>query len=276
MSMSKKFWLLVAVTGLLLQVFARLSAAEVPANQSQQSELPAKAALSAHEPIYFIVGGGDDIKARFQISFKYRVFDEDSGIVRGAGWMKLFHFAYTQTSLWNLSADSAPFEDTSYRPSFYWDFNLPQSEYLPKFIRAGYEHESNGQGGGASRSINTFFVEPFWGGKWHGRDWIVAPKFYAYLSKGEHTENIDEYRGYVDLGLRYGNEDDWMASATLRPGYRGRSMMQLDLSYPVRKIFSSRAGGYIYLQIFHGYGETLLSYNEHAGTQIRLGLAVVR
>jgi len=262
---------------LFLSPASSLAAAQdVPTNQPDPSVSSTEAALSVNEPIYFVVGGDNDVKARFQFSFKYRVFDEDSGIVNRAGWLKGFHFAYTQTSLWNLTADSAPFEDSSYRPSFFLDFPARQTGYLPAFVRAGFEHESNGQGGDRSRSINTLFFWPFWGGKWLGRDWVIAPKVYAYLSRDQFNEDIDEYRGYVDLWLRYGNEDSWLASATLRQGRGSRRMVQLDLSYPVRKKIFSRTGGYLYMQLLHGYGESLLTYNEDMGTQFRLGFAIVR
>jgi outer membrane phospholipase A len=32
----------------------------------------------------------------------------------------------------------------------------------------------------------------------------------------------------------------------------------------------------VFLQLFNGYGETLLDYNRHSSTQARLGFAIVR
>ena len=37
-------------------------------------------ALGFHEPTYFLVGGKDPVSARFQFSFRYRIFD-DQGVV---------------------------------------------------------------------------------------------------------------------------------------------------------------------------------------------------
>ena len=237
-----------------------------------------EAALSVNEPMYIVFGGrrGDDIKGRFQFSFKYRVFDEDSEMVADTPWLKGLHFSYTQRSLWNLSADSRPFEDSSYRPALFIDRYTQSTAFWPELIRSGIEHESNGRGDDASRSIDTFFFWPFWSSQWKNKELLIAPKFYAYLSKGEYNQDIEEYRGYSDLWVSYGSEDDWLVSTTLRHSSENHNMIQLDLSYPVRKKIFSRAGGYIYLQLFNGYGESLLTYNEKQDTQIRIGFAIVR
>lgn len=271
-----KWFCLAATLWLLLPSAALAAASEVQLNQPPPGVTSMEAALSVNEPMYFVIGGGGDIKGRFQFSFKYRIFDQDSRFVRNAGWLGGIHFAYTQTSLWNLSADSAPFEDSSYRPSIFWDFPTRQKGLIPAFIRTGFEHESNGQGDASSRSINTLFFWPFWGGEWLGRDWIVAPKLYAYLDKGEFNQDIEEYRGYADLWLRYGHEDSWLLSTTLRWTDRNRNMLQLDLSYPIRNKILSRTGGFIYVQIFHGYGESLLTYDENQAANLRIGFAIVR
>lgn len=263
----------IAAVMLLLMPAAAMAAADEP-HEPRPRISSTEAALSVNEPMYFVAGGDGEVKSRFQISFKYRVFDEEGWLLNRAGWLRWFHFAYTQTSLWNLSADSAPFEDSSYRPSFFWDIFTRQGGYLPAFVRTGYEHESNGRGGEASRRIDTLFVWPFWGGEWMGRDWAIGPKFYAYVSKGSYNEDIDEYRGYVDLMVLYGNEDSWLVSTTIRMG--GRGMLQLDASYPIRKRVFSRTGGYIYVQVFQGYGESLLTYDRRQDALIRAGFAIVR
>lgn len=268
---------IVWATLLLLVSFDTQAATDIDsANTSGPGVSATEAVLSVNEPMYFVAGGRGDTKARFQFSFKYRILDDDSSLVQSAAWVKGFHFAYTQTALWNLSADSSPFEDSSYRPGMFWDYETRQSGLLPGFVRTGYEHESNGQDGESSRNINTFFFWPFWSGQWHGRDWLIAPKFYTYLSKGSQSQDIADYRGYVDLWLRYGHEDSWLLSAMWRRGASSRNTIQLDLSYPVRRKFLSRTGGYLYLQLFNGYGESLLTYDQRTDTQLRIGFAIVR
>ncbi|MGC8000947.1 phospholipase A, partial [Salmonella enterica] len=71
--------------------------------------------LSFNEPMYFTVGHNNgDTNARFQLSFKFRVFVPDDP--RSRGLLDNLYLGYTQFSLWDLSAPSAPFRDTSYRP----------------------------------------------------------------------------------------------------------------------------------------------------------------
>ncbi len=140
-------------------------------------------ALSANEPMYFVVGGGGGATARFQLSFKYRLFDPDSHPVQWIPFLSRLHFGYTQTSIWDLGANSSPFRDTSYRPSLFWQGETHgESRLMPEVLRAGFEHESNGKDGVSSRSINTLFAQPVWrSGFLDGRTLIFAPKVYGYL-----------------------------------------------------------------------------------------------
>lgn len=237
-------------------------------------------ALTIYEPMYFVAGGsateGGDVTARFQISFKYRMFSEDGAIVDWLPWLEKFHLGYTQTSLWNLTAESKPFEDTNYKPSFFWEFSTPQFGWKPDYWRFGYEHESNGQAEATSRSIDMLFVQPAWGFRLGDEDLVFSPKFYTYLNRGEENEDIIDFRGRADITVRYGSEDSFLASMTTRYGLSDKGSLQLDLSYPIRQPIFSRAGGYIYLQIFHGYGESLVTYDQKEDLNVRLGFAIVR
>lgn len=194
-----------------------------------------------------------------QFSFKYRVFDEKGIVIKKFPQLKNFYFGYTQTSLWNISATSSPFEDSSYRPGFFWEFkNLNKKKLI--YLRSGYEHESNGQAGKTSRSIDTLFFLPLMEFSFNERNLIFGPKIYFYISKGNHNEDIEDFRGFFDLILRYGKEESWIVNILLRHSFKGKYTIQLDFSYPIRSKIFSRAGGYLYLQTFYGYGETLLTY----------------
>src|SRR5690606_41231026 len=98
----------------------------------------------------------------FQLSFKYRLFDRESSLVKRYGWMDRLYFAYTQTTLWYLSEDSRPFEDSSYRPSFFWQESLAHEGWYPAALRMGYEHENKGHTSDKSRSTDTMFFLPTW------------------------------------------------------------------------------------------------------------------
>lgn len=256
---------------------ASLSAAPPP---TRFDPLPdEEPALSAHEPAYIVFGARDGLDARFQLSFKYRLFDPRSLPARRFAPFGKLHFGYTQTSLWDLSSESKPFRDTSYRPSLFWQGRLdrrPEQAWLPSYLRGGYEHESNGRDGEKSRSIDTLFVQPAWRADLSsGRTLFFAPKFLAYLDRDDNPD-IARYRGHVDWNFRYGDENAWMLSARLRHGTGGHASGQLDLSWPLREPLFSRTGGFFHIQLFSGYGETLLDYDIRRPPQLRLGFSIVR
>ena len=233
-------------------------------------------ALSANEPMYFVAGGSGGVTARFQLSFKYRLFDPASHPVQWFPLLSRLHFGYTQTSTWDLGANSAPFRDISFRPSLFWQGAIPGEGLMPDLLRGGYEHESNGKDGVNSRSINTLFAQPVWRtGFSDGRALIFAPKVYGYLDKVGNPD-IQRYRGYADWNLRYGHEDGWLLAAQLRRGTAGHGSAQLNLSYPLRQPIFARTGGFLHFQLFNGYGETMLDYNLNRGTQLRVGFSIVR
>src|SRR5690606_20844472 len=179
-------------------------------------------ALQTHEPMYFLVGRREGMtSARFQLSFKYRFFDERNPLRRIAPVDKLY-FGYTQTSIWDLSEDSSPFRDTVYRPSlFYFDPDVWSSTDGSHTIglSAGLEHASNGRGGDDSRSINIAFVEPSWRKFLSDSKWYVSvsPKLWAYLDK-EDNPDIADYYGYGALSLKLGRVDGWLFGARWRKG----------------------------------------------------------
>lgn len=235
-------------------------------------------ALSSHEPMYFLVGSRGDTTARFQLSFKYRLFDPD-GWAAEFPWVGLLtglHFGYTQNSIWNLSANSKPFHDSTYKPSFFYQWGPYRAIGSPQAfaLQAGYEHQSNGKEGAASRSIDTLFAKPSW--RWdidEDTHFATALKLFGYLEKDDNPD-IAGYRGYAHLNLRYGNDDGWLLSSDINP--RRRGFAQIDLSYRLKRMLFSDAGGFLHLQYFNGYGESLLDYNQRRRPQFRVGVSIVR
>lgn len=234
-----------------------------------------QSALSVYEPMYLIAGGeySEDVKARFQFSFKYQVFDQQSSLVDFAPWLKSFHLSYTQTSLWNWSEESLPFEDTSYKPSFYFTLN---ESFTYDLLAFGYTHESNGQADETSRSMDAFFVQPVWSLPLANSTLTLFPRLLFYIRQGDENKNLPDYRGYIDLNMRYGNEDSWGVNSLYRYGRSGQYSLQVDLTYPIRTPISIRTGGFLYLQYFQGYGESMLSYDQQVGPILRIGLGIVR
>ena len=253
-------------------VVARSDAMQRLTGREQAVEEPP---LSEEDPVYFAVGAHQGANARFQLSFKYRLFDPTTGYGAEQPWLVGFYFGYTQTSLWDLSADSKPFHDTAYRPSFFWKWQRFDEHTWIDGARLGFEHESNGQGGESSRSINMLFVRPEW--RWsvgRGGTLEFTPKIYSYLSSHENPD-IARYRGYVDWRVRHDAGGQWITTALARVGTAGKGSLLLDMSRRTRDVRVGPLSGYLHLQYFNGYGESILDYNVRRPWQLRIGLAIV-
>lgn len=253
-------------------VVARSDAMQRLTGREQAAEEPP---LSEEDPVYFALGAHQGANARFQLSFKYRLFDPTSGYGAEQPWLVGFYFAYTQTSLWDLSADSKPFHDTAYKPSFFWRWQRFDEQTWIDGLRLGFEHESNGQAGETSRSINTLFVRPEW--RWsvgRGGTFEFTPKFYTYLSTHENPD-IASYRGYVDWRVRHDAGGQWITTAVARLGTAGKGGLLVDMSRRTRDVRVGPLSGYLHLQYFNGYGESILDYNVRRPWQFRVGLAIV-
>jgi outer membrane phospholipase A len=258
---------------------SELASPEVESSSAASiASAPEASALTFNEPMYFVLGGRRN-SARFQLSFRYRLFDSQSLVGENLPFARGLYFAYTQTSLWDLSSESKPFRDTSFRPSLFYQWQLKNPEDTSSAaLIAGFEHESNGRDGEKSRSINTLFMQAdflrYFGDR--GIYLGVTPKVWGYLDKDDNPD-IPKYRGYGQLGLRLGSDESWQLAALLRRGtnrhYRGT---QLDLSYPLRRSIFSGVGAFVHLQYFNGYGETMLDYKHRSKPQFRIGFSLVR
>jgi len=237
-------------------------------------------ALSSYDPMYFAVGVGtnSETTSKFQLSLKLQFFTEDSSLARRTPFLHDLYFGYTQTSLWNLAQTSSPFYDTSYQPRlFYYSPQIWESS--GRGVRLGLEtglgHESNGRSGEDSRSVSTAYVKPIFTlgepAAWH---WTIAPKLLAYLNTTDNPD-IADYRGYAELEVAYGKDDSWQFKVWGRKGPAGFAT-QVDVTYPLPGLTFGNLNGYLLLQYFDGYGESLLSYNQRMKSQFRLGLAVIR
>jgi outer membrane phospholipase A len=81
----------------------------------------------------------------------------------------------------------------------------------------------------------------------------------------------------VDLLVKIGETDGLQLASTLRKGTRSEAYsFQLDASYPLKRPTFGNLGGYLHLQYFSGYGESLIEYNQHVHNQFRIGLMITR
>lgn len=260
---------------------ASAAVAAAPAATSPEAIAPTAdaefARISSNEPMYIGFGKNGDANARFQLSFKFHILKPDNPTSKS--FLDNLYFGYTQLSTWDLEAESAPFRDSNYRPSFFYyvpDTGVRAGWFSSLGVAAGIEHESNGKAGDDSRSINTVFVKPILTfGNPSEYHWTIAPKLYAYLEKKDNPD-IQDYRGYMDLLVLWGKPNGWQIGATLRKGMkRNYGSVDVQVTYPLGKLIPG-TGGYIWLGYFTGYGEDMLDYNRHSRSQVRIGYSVFR
>ncbi|MGD0464462.1 MAG: phospholipase A [Tepidisphaeraceae bacterium] len=236
--------------------------------------------FAPYQPMYFIAGTQEpDIK--FQLSIRYRILTPTAPLAVQYPWLKGFNFAYTQTSLWNISKAIA-FYDTGYKPEFFYylenvPFHMPPGFQLGAQLGVG--HESNGLADPNHRSINMVFVKPIATVSTPSPSDLfltVAPKLYEYIGDRSLNPDIARYRGYADIQIVAGQRDGLQLAVIGRVGSSfNRGSAQFDITYPLTKLLNGNMDISLDVQYFTGYGESLLTYNQrHSVT--RIGVAIVR
>jgi phospholipase A1 len=239
---------------------------------------PPPLALSVYEPVYFLVGGDDGLNAKFQISLRFRLFDDHGRLAQRLPFIDDLYLSFSQTALWDLGELSKPFKDASYKPRlFYANYDL--ARYFDGKLRVGLEsgigHESNGKEADDSRSFNMLYVRPtLTFGDPDGLRAYLAPLIHNYIAESDN-EDIADYRGYVDWLFGVGSKGGLDFWAVLRKGTRSDfGSIELNASYPLSKLSGGDLTGWLMLQYFNGYGESLLDYNRKLDSQLRLGISI--
>ncbi|MBC8207898.1 MAG: phospholipase A [Desulfobulbaceae bacterium] len=200
---------------------------------------------------------------KFQLSFKTKVWEDILGD-NGTLW-----FAYTQQSHWLLynKDTSSPFRETNYEPEviFSWrtDVELPGFQW--RMLNLGLAHESNGRGLPRSRSWNRVYAQ--FGLEQGNLSLLVRP--WVRLPEGIESDDnpdITRYLGDGDLLIKYKRGENIYSALGRYSLSGGRGAVQLDWGFPLSKTFKG------YVQIFSGYGESLIDYN-HKQTSIGLGVS---
>lgn len=251
----------------------------VPRAAASHIERTFREHFEPHEPVYFIYGP-DHPGAKFQLSFKYRILG-DSTADEPATTRNSLQFGYTQRSLWDITANSSPFVDTSYMPEIFYEHLAPENEGDPTpftwlGFQTGYQHESNGKDGMNSRSLNTIFLRPALAlGNLGGWRMIFAPRIYSYILDMSDNSDLNKYRGYAEAALVFGRNDgpELTLKGRLGTGW-DHATYEVDLTYPLR-FHSGGFATYLLIQYFNGYGESLIHYSERSEV-LRAGFSFVR
>ena len=212
-------------------------------------------------------GSLSDVEAKFQLSFKTKAVENLFGD-NGDIWM-----GYTQTSRWQVynSENSRPFRETNYEPEVMLVFRNGYSlgDWRGRMLGIGINHQSNGRADPLSRSWNRVVVNV-------GLDrdnWALMLRPWWRISDGDEDENpgIENYIGRGDATLVYtrgGHEFSLMARHSLRGGEDSHGAVRLDWGFPLTRTLRG------HLQVFDGYGESLIDY-DHRATYVGLGVSLL-
>lgn len=210
-------------------------------------------------------GRFQDVEVKFQVSFRVSLWPD---IVNERTSLS---FGYTQLSLFQAynGGASRPFRETNYAPEIWLDYLFegePAGIFEARVLRIGYQHESNGQQDPLSRSWDRLYADFIFevgGVAVSLRPWYRLPE----KDSRDDNPDIEDYMGYGDLVVVYPRGAHTL-SALVRNNLDtadNRGALELGYSFPL----AGQLKGY--LQVFTGYGESLIDYN-HASTRVGVGI----
>jgi phospholipase A1 len=206
----------------------------------------------------------DPVEVKFQLSLKTKLFDNVIGDNVDI-WA-----AYTQQSNWQAynTLESEPFRETNYAPELFATVRtgVDLLGWRWQMVDLGFVHQSNGRAEALSRSWNRVYAN--FGFERKGLQLMVRP-WWEIEKSSEDNPDIRDYLGWGDIRMDWSHGDhDFGLMGRWAPGER-RGAMQFDWHYPLWGDLKA------YLQVFSGYGESLIDYN-HRQTTIGLGISLVQ
>lgn len=199
------------------------------------------------------VPAGQSVKnqeVKFQLSVMVPVFHH---LVRIHHHPVSLDVSYTQLSYWQFYQKTAFFRETNYEPQLFLSGQVTPDWLL----RAGIDHQSNGRGGMFERSWNRAFITS----NFSLGHWFLSVQPWVPIFKAESTKiynpDITKYLGYERTVLAYKFNDGIALSVWLRNIEHGRYFaVQGEFHVPITHHMQ------FYVQVFHGYGQSLIEYNQ--------------
>lgn len=198
----------------------------------------------------------DRSELKFQLSFKAKLWENIFGD-NGDLWT-----GYTQVSHWQVfnSATSRPFRETNYEPDVNLIFrtNYDLFGWKGRLLGIGAVHQSNGRGDPFSRSWNRIV-----GNVGFERDgWTLNLRPWYRIPESRHDDDNPDISDYIGRGevqlIRVTNRHQ--LSLLVRNSFKGdwHGAAQFDWGFPIAEELRG------HVQVFHGYGESLIDYNHRA------------
>jgi phospholipase A1 len=199
----------------------------------------------------------EDVEAKFQLSIKGRLLTTEDR--RWGLW-----FAYTQQSQWQVYAGdiSSPFRETNYMPELFGSFRpgVELGGWQWNLLNFGFTHQSNGRGDPISRSWDRLFVEA---GIERG-NLVLLGRAWTRIELGDYEDDnpdITDYYGYTEFNALYRWREQrftLMARGNLSTG-KGAAQF----GWTSQPLLGPMRG---YVQLFSGYGESMIDYNWNQTT----------
>jgi phospholipase A1 len=198
--------------------------------------------------------GLNNVEAKFQLSLKTMAL-QGLFIDRADLWL-----GYTQQNQWQVysGGSSRPFRETVYEPEmmlvFKTDYEL--AGLHGRMVNFGLVHQSNGRSDPLSRSWNRAYVQV---GLERGNFTLLVRPWYRFKERPSKDDNPDITsfvgRGDVLAIYKYGRQEFSLLARSSFSLHAPRGSGQVDWSFP---LYGGLKG---YVQIFSGYGESLIDYN---------------
>lgn len=174
------------------------------------------------------------------------------------------YISYTQLAFWQLYVKSAYFRETNYEPEIYLSSNLRKNWLLD----VGVNHQSNGRGGAQERSWNRAYFD-LTGSE---GNWLISfkPWFLIFRegNSGVYNPDITQYLGHERIVGAYQFPNSLELTLRVQNLERPRYLSEkASLSYPLNKKIK------LYIQFFHGYGQSLIEY-KHSTTSAGIGISL--
>lgn len=210
----------------------------------------------------------DSTESKFQISLKAKAWENIFGD-NGDLWI-----GYTQSSRWQVynADESRPFRETNYEPeaSLMFRTNYEIMGLNGRLLGVTLNHQSNGGSDPISRSWNRVIFNL--GFEKDNFAMMIRPWYRIEENfKDDNNPDIKDYIGRGDLTTFYRwNDHDFslMLRHSLKGGSRSHGAAQFDWSFPIK----GKLRGHF--QLFDGYGESLIDYNQRA-TYVGLGVSLM-
>jgi phospholipase A1 len=236
--------------------------------------LPVSYSTGINESVYeqndVPLGNGlQPAEVKFQISLKSQLNENNILFEKDA-----LSVGITLEAWWQLysSSLSSPFRETNYQPEIFYMVPLLWGPFGGNTaVMVGFEHQSNGQTQGLSRSWNRLYASLLYeNGAFvaHVRPWYRIPEDAKETPddpEGDDNPDILDFMGHGEMGMSWRKYKKEYAVRVRGNPSTNKGAITIGMTFP---LFAKFRG---FVQYFNGYGDSLIDYDHH---QQRLGLGV--